>query len=62
MKRLTISLPDDLVKALLKFQASQTPQKPISDILRDALRVFLQRQGFLSAPKITPSRKDGAAK
>ncbi len=57
MRRVSVSLPDDLAKALVRFQRSQRTQPPMSAILRDAIREFLRKKGFLSQFKIMPSGK-----
>jgi hypothetical protein len=59
MKRATMTLPDDLAKAVEKYLASQEAPPSLTTMVQAALRQYLSERGFLRTRKtleITPAR------
>jgi hypothetical protein len=60
MKRATMTLPDDLAKALDRYLASQEAPPSLTTVVQAALRQYLSERGFLRTRKtleITPAGK-----
>lgn len=62
MKRATITLPDDLERALEAYRRSQGVPPPLTALAQAALREYLTKRGFLSTSAgrpfvITPVEK-----
>ena len=62
MKRATITLPDDLERALEAYLRSQDVPLPLTALTQAALREYLTKRGFLSSSAgrpfvITPVEK-----
>jgi hypothetical protein len=60
MKRATMTLPDDLAKAVEKYMASQEAPPTLTTMVQAALRQYLGERGFLRTRKtlqITPAGK-----
>jgi metal-responsive CopG/Arc/MetJ family transcriptional regulator len=60
MKRATMTLPDDLAKAVENYVASQEAAPTLTAVVQAALRQYLGERGFLRTRqtfKITPARK-----
>ena len=47
MKRVTVSLPDDLAKGLDRYLSSQESPLTLPTVLQAALRLYLAERGFL---------------
>ncbi len=54
MKRATITLPDDLERALEAYRRSQDVPLPLTALTQAALREYLTKRGFLSSPAERP--------
>jgi Arc/MetJ-type ribon-helix-helix transcriptional regulator len=62
MKRASITIPDDLERALDAYLAAQDPRESLTAVVQSALRDFLAKRGFLIAPtggplRLTPARR-----
>jgi hypothetical protein len=61
MKRATVTLPDDLDKAMERYVRAQEAPPPLTTIVQAALREYLAERGFLpNRPRplhISPARK-----
>jgi hypothetical protein len=60
MKRATMTLPDDLAKAVDKYLASQEAPPSLTTLAQSALRQYLGERGFLRTRRtlaITPAGK-----
>jgi hypothetical protein len=60
MKRATMTLPDDLAKAMDKYLASQDAAPSLTTVVQAALRQYLGERGFLRTRRtlaITPAAK-----
>lgn len=58
MKRATMTLPDDLAKAMEKYLASQEAPPSLTTVVQAALRQYLGERGFLRTRRtlsITPA-------
>jgi hypothetical protein len=58
MKRATMTLPDDLAKAMEKYLASQEAPPSLTTVVQAALRQYLGERGFLRTHRrlaITPA-------
>jgi metal-responsive CopG/Arc/MetJ family transcriptional regulator len=58
MKRATMTLPDDLAKAMDKYLASQEAPPSLTTVVQAALRQYLRERGFLRTRRtlaITPA-------
>jgi hypothetical protein len=53
MRRVTITIPDDLEQALLEFQAAQPVQPTLTAIVQTATREYL-RHGHVIIPATRP--------
>jgi hypothetical protein len=51
MKRATVSIPDDLAKAVESYVRAQNTPLPLTAVVQAALRQYLTQRGYL------PSRK-----
>jgi metal-responsive CopG/Arc/MetJ family transcriptional regulator len=47
MKRVTVSLPDDLASGIDEYLKAQDHPPTLDELLQAALREFLRRRGFL---------------
>jgi hypothetical protein len=54
MKRATITLPDDLERALEAFRRSQEVPLPLTALTQAALREYLVKRGFLATSAARP--------
>jgi hypothetical protein len=62
MKRATITLPDDLAKAVDDYAQAQEAPPALTTVMQAALREYLRERGFLRAYrplKITPKGNSG---
>lgn len=62
MKRIPITLPDELEEVLETYQRSQDAPLPLAAVAQAALREYLARRGFLAPAagqsfRITPAKK-----
>jgi hypothetical protein len=60
MKRATMTLPDDLAKAVNEYVRAQEVPPALTTVVQAALREYLRERGFLRAYKplkITPAEK-----
>jgi Arc/MetJ-type ribon-helix-helix transcriptional regulator len=61
MKRATVTIPDDLEKAVDSYVRSQEAPPPLTAVVQAALREYLTQRGYLRAAtrslRITPARK-----
>jgi hypothetical protein len=67
MKRATVTLPDELDKALEAYRASQEVSLPLTSVVQSALREYLAKRGFLTSSekrpfRITPAEKGSGTK
>jgi hypothetical protein len=49
MKRATVTIPDDLAKAVDSFVHSQEAKPPLTAVVQAALRQYLTERGYLRA-------------
>ena len=62
MKRATITLPDDLAKAVEEYLQAQDAPPALTTVVQASLREYLRERGFLReyrALKITPVGRSG---
>ena len=63
MKRATVTIPDDLVKAIEDYARTQEVRPPLTAIVQVALREYLKERGYLPARRAlrirTSSRGSG---
>jgi Arc/MetJ-type ribon-helix-helix transcriptional regulator len=60
MKRTTMTLPDDLAKAMDEYVQAQEAPPALTTVMQAALREYLRERGFLREYrplKITPAKK-----
>ncbi len=61
MKRATVTIPDDLEKAVDSYVRSQEAPPPLTAVVQAALREYLEQRGYLRKPgrflRITPAPK-----
>ena len=61
MKRATVTIPDDLEKAVDSYVRAQEAPPPLTAVVQAALREYLSERGYLQAAsrrlRITPARK-----
>ena len=60
MKRATVTIPDDLSKAVDSYVRDQEARPPLTAVVQAALRQYLTERGYLRAAgplRITPSRR-----
>jgi Arc/MetJ-type ribon-helix-helix transcriptional regulator len=61
MKRATVTLPDDLEKAVDSYVRCQEAPPPLTAVVQAALREYLAERGYMQAAarplRITPARK-----
>jgi hypothetical protein len=60
MKRATMTLPDDLAKAIDEYVRAQEAPPALTTVMQAALREYLRERGFLREYrplKITPAKK-----
>jgi hypothetical protein len=60
MKRATITLPDDIAKAVDEYVQAQEAPPALTAVLQAALREYLRERGYLReyrSLKITPAKK-----
>ena len=60
MKRATVTIPDDLSKAVERYVRDQEARPPLTAVVQAALRQYLTERGYLRAGgpfRITPSRR-----
>jgi len=61
MKRATVTIPDDLAKAVDGYVQAQEAPPPLTAVVQAALREYLAERGFLQGPArplvITPARR-----
>ena len=61
MKRATVTIPDDLAKAVDSYVRSQEAPPPFTTVVQAALREYLAERGFLQdharSLRITPARR-----
>jgi hypothetical protein len=51
MKRATVSIPDDLAKAVANYVRAQDAPLPLTTVVQAALRQYLTERGYLPARK-----------
>ena len=49
MKRATVSIPDDLAKAMDRYVSTQEAPPPFTAVVQAALRQYLTERGYLRA-------------
>jgi len=62
MKRATMTLPDDLAKAVDSYRQAQENPPALTSVVQAALREYLRERGFLRAYrplKLTPVGRSG---
>ncbi len=60
MKRATVTLPEDLAKAVESYVRAQEARPPLTAVVQAALRQYLTERGYLRAAgplRITPGRR-----
>jgi metal-responsive CopG/Arc/MetJ family transcriptional regulator len=61
MRRATVTIPDDLEKAVDSYLRSQEAPPPLTAVVQAALREYLEQRGYLQRAgrflRITPARK-----
>jgi Arc/MetJ-type ribon-helix-helix transcriptional regulator len=61
MKRATVTIPDDLERAVDSYVRSQDAPPPLTAVVQAALREYLAQRGFLQRPvrrlRISPASK-----
>jgi Arc/MetJ-type ribon-helix-helix transcriptional regulator len=60
MKRATMTLPDDLAKAVDEYVQAQEARPALTAVMQTALREYLRQRGYLREYrplKITPAKK-----
>ena len=61
MKRATVTIPDDLARAVDNYVQAQDAPPALTAVVQAALRQYLEERGFLATPArrlvITPSRR-----
>jgi Arc/MetJ-type ribon-helix-helix transcriptional regulator len=60
MKRATVTIPDDLEKAVERYVEAHEARPPLTAVIQAALRQYLADRGYLrpaGALRITPARK-----
>jgi len=60
MKRATVTIPDDLVKAMEDYTRTQEVRPPLTAVVQVALREYLRERGYLPARRalrIRPSSR-----
>ncbi len=60
MKRATVTIPDDLAKAVESYVRAQEARPPLTAVVQAALRQYLTERGYLRAAgplRITPLRR-----
>ncbi|HEY1679922.1 MAG TPA: hypothetical protein VGG04_19550 [Candidatus Sulfotelmatobacter sp.] len=55
MKRVTITLPDELAAAVDEYLGAQDGRITFTALAQEALREFLGKRGFLKSPNSTKS-------
>jgi hypothetical protein len=64
MKRATVTLPDDLAKAVDDYIRAQEVPPALTTVMQVALRAYLDQRGFLRVRRtltIRPKRKSGSS-
>ncbi len=59
MRRATVTIPDDLSKAVDNYVRTQEARPPLTAVIQAALREYLTERGYLKAPgplRITPAK------
>ena len=65
VKRATVSIPDDLAKAVNSYVRAQDAPPPLTAVVQAALRQYLTERGYLPAQKplcINPAPKGSGRK
>ena len=60
MKRATVTIPDDLAKAIDSYVRAQEARPPLTAVVQAALRQYLAARGYLRARgrlRITPAKR-----
>jgi Arc/MetJ-type ribon-helix-helix transcriptional regulator len=60
MRRATITIPDDLAKAIDRYVRTQEARPPLAAVVQAALRQYLKERGYLRASgplRITPAKR-----
>ena len=60
MKRATVTIPDDLAKAVDSYVRAQEARPPLTAVIQAALRQYLTERGYLRATgplRITPAKR-----
>lgn len=60
MRRATVTIPDDLAKAVESYVQAQEARPPLTAVVQAALRQYLTERGYLRAAgplRITPLRR-----
>ena len=56
MKRASITIPEEVERALDAYLADQDPEEPLTAVVQSALREFLSKRGYLPARRRGPLR------
>ena len=62
MRRATVTIPDDLAKAVESYVRAQEARPPLTAVVQVALRQYLTERGYLRAAgplRISPVRRGG---
>ena len=62
MKRATVTIPDDLAKAVDKYVRDQEARPPLTAVVQAALRHYLAERGYIRAAgplRIRPAKRGG---
>jgi hypothetical protein len=60
MKRATVTIPDDLAKAVEGYVEAQEARPPLTSVIQAALRQYLADRGYLGTRRrlrITPAKR-----
>jgi hypothetical protein len=60
MRRATVTIPDDLARAVESYVQAQEARPPLTTVVQVALRQYLTERGYLRATgplRITPARR-----
>jgi len=60
MRRATVTIPDDLAKAVDRYVRDQEAPPALTSVIQSALRQYLMQRGYLASTgplRITPARR-----
>lgn len=61
MKRATVTIPDELQKAVDSYVRAQEAPPPLTAVVQAALREYLAARGFLQGPALAATDHPGSA-